>query len=244
MTRANWIWGVMSVCAMALIASPAIGQEKKDDKPKPETKKEDKPKADAKKPAEVKPADKQNAGGQSGEMDMAKMMEIMEKMAAPGPNHKLLEGQVGEWTYVNKCWMDPAAPAQESKGTMTAKSILGGRYVVAEHKGTMPCPGPDGKMVDKEFHGISTTGFDNVKQKFTNSWVDNFSTSIMLSEGAYDAGSKTFTYTSEYEMMPGMKSKIREVIKLVSDDKHLFQWYETRGNEEVMTMEITYTRKK
>jgi hypothetical protein len=66
----------------------------------------------------------------------------------------------------------------------------------------------------------------------------------MYSEGDYDPATKTFTYTSEIEMLPGMKTKIREVIKVVDKDHHDFEWYEDRGGQETKTMEIKYTRKK
>jgi hypothetical protein len=45
-------------------------------------------------------------------------------------------------------------------------------------------------------------------------------------------------------MMPGMKQKVREVIKIVDNNHHTFEWYEDRGGQEVKTMEINYTRKK
>ncbi len=41
-----------------------------------------------------------------------------------------------------------------------------------------------------------------------------------------------------------MKQKIREVIKIVDKDHHIFEWYEDRGGQEAKTMEIAYTRKK
>jgi hypothetical protein len=245
MKRLTWIWGTLSACTFALtFAAPASAQDKKDDKPKAEAKKpEAKPetKAQDKKPSE-KPA-----AGAPPVMDakaMAEMTAQMEKLAAPGENHKLLEGMVGDWTFVSKFWMDPSAPPSESTGNSTTKAILGGRFFHSEHTGKVPMPGPDGKMVDKDFHGIGVSGFDNVKQKFTHTWIDNFGTMIMMFEGTYDPGTKTFTYTSECEMMPGMSSKVREVIKVIDKDKHVFEWYETRGPTEVKTMEITYTRKK
>lgn len=43
--------------------------------------------------------------------------------------------------------------------------------------------------------------------------------------------------------MTGMKTKIREVITLTDKDHHTFEFYENRGGNEVMTMEINYTRK-
>ena len=39
-----------------------------------------------------------------------------------------------------------------------------------------------------------------------------------------------------------MKTKIREVIKIVDNDHHVFEFYEERGDKEVKTMEINYTR--
>jgi hypothetical protein len=68
-------------------------------------------------------------------------------------------------------------------------------------------------------------------------------TGIMISEGTYDAASKTFTYTGEYEMMPGMKAKVREVIKM-ADNHMTMEYYEDRGQGETKSMEINYTRKK
>jgi hypothetical protein len=66
----------------------------------------------------------------------------------------------------------------------------------------------------------------------------------MFSEGTYDPATKTFTYTGEYEAIPGMKQQIRETIKITDKDHHLFEWFENRGGQEVKTMEIDYTRSK
>jgi hypothetical protein len=64
-----------------------------------------------------------------------------------------------------------------------------------------------------------------------------------MSEGTYDEPGKTFTYTSEYEPMPGMKQKIRETVKLTDKNHMILEWYENRGGQEVKTMQIDYTRK-
>jgi Protein of unknown function (DUF1579) len=45
-------------------------------------------------------------------------------------------------------------------------------------------------------------------------------------------------------MMPGMKSKVREVVTIVDKDHHIFASYEDRGGGEMKTVEINYTRKK
>jgi hypothetical protein len=176
--------------------------------------------------------------------DETAMMATMMELAKPGENHKLLEGMVGSWTYKVKYWMspDPSTPPMESSGTTLTKSAMGGRYFISEHKGNMQMPGADGKLMDMPFNGMAVEGFDNVKKKFVSSWIDNMGTGIMQSEGVYDPAARTLTYSSEYEPMPGMKTKVREVIKIVDQDNHTMEFFEDRRGGEVKTMEITYTR--
>ena len=119
-----------------------------------------------------------------------------------------------------------------------------GRYLHGDYSGKFKMPGADGKMKEMDFKGMSLDGYDNAKQKFISAWVDNMGTGIMLSEGTYDPATKAFTFTGEYEAMPGMKSKVREVIKMADKDRHSMEYYEDRGQGEMKTMEINYTRKK
>lgn len=184
--------------------------------------------------------DEKTSDKQPSESDM---MAMMMELAKPGENHKMLEGGVGSWSYTVKWWMSPDAPAMESTGTSVARSVMGGRYVVTDHTGKMQMPGADGKMMDTEFKGMAVEGYDNSKKKFVSSWIDNMGTGIMNMEGTYDPGTKTLTYLGEYEMMPGMKTKVRETIKFTDKDHRTFEFYEDRGGKEVKTMELTYTRK-
>ena len=121
---------------------------------------------------------------------------------------------------------------------------MDGRFFLAEHSGKFQMPGMDGKPKEMNFKGMAIEGYDNVKKKFVVSWIDSMGTMILNSEGTYDDTSKTFTYTAQCEMMPGMPVRIREVIKVVDNDHHNFEWYEDRGQGEAKTMEINYTRKK
>jgi hypothetical protein len=181
------------------------------------------------------------AGGPPGEAEMAMMMEL----AKPGENHKLLAQGAGTWDYTVKFWMspDPNAPPSEATGTAVLKTVMDGRYLVGDHASKMQMPGPDGKPMDMDFKGMSIEGYDNASKKFVSSWIDNMGTGIMNSEGDYDAATKTFTYRAEVSMMPGTKTKIRQVIKIDDKDHHTFEFYEDRGGKEVRTMVIKYTRK-
>jgi hypothetical protein len=190
------------------------------------------------------PAAAAPAAGQPNEAEMMKQMMELSKL---NENHKLLASLAGNWTYNIKFWMnpDPNAKPQESKGNASTKPLMGGRYFAMDVSGKMQMPGPDGKMKEMEFKGMGIDGYDNVKKKFVSSWIDNMGTGIEFSEGTYDPATKTFTYTSEMEAVPGMKTKVREVLKIADNDHHIFEWYEDRGNgQEAKTMEISYTRKK
>jgi hypothetical protein len=189
------------------------------------------------------------SGGKQGAPDMQKMMQQMMELSKLNENHKLLSSLDGSWDYTIKFWMnpDPSAPPQESTGTATRKTIMDGRYVVMDVSGNMQMPGEDGKMKDVEFKGMGLEGYDNMKKKFVASWVDNMGTGIEFSEGTYDPATKSLTYKSEMEPMPGMKTKVREVVKIVDDSHMMLEWYETPGGKakgkERKTMEINYTKK-
>jgi hypothetical protein len=184
--------------------------------------------------------------GQPSAADMQKMMQQMMEMSKMNENHKLLSSLDGNWDYKIKFWMnpDPNAKPQESTGTAIRKSIMGGRYCTMDVSGKMQMPGEDGKMKDVTFKGMGIEGYDNVKKKFVASWIDNMGTGIEFSEGTYDPATKTFTYTMEMEPMPGMKTQVREVIKVADNNHMMLEWYENQGGQEKKTMEINYTKKK
>jgi hypothetical protein len=180
-------------------------------------------------------------GGSPNEAEMMKQMIELSKL---NENHKLFTSLNGTWNYTVKMWMngDPSTKPDESKGTAVRKSVMDGRFVSMDVTGKMKMPGPDGKMKDFTFRGMGIEGYDNVKKKFVGTWMDNMGTGIMMSEGDYDPATKTFTYTGEYEAIPGMKQQIREVVKVTDKDHMTFEWYENRGGKEAKTMEINYTR--
>ena len=202
--------------------------------------------APATSPATASAASAAQPATATGQSDPQEMMKQMMEMSKLNENHKLLADLNGTWNSTVKFWMNPDSnePPQQSKGIAVRKSIMGGRYVMMDVTGKMQMPGADGKMKDVQFKGIGIEGYDNVKKKFVGSWVDNVGTGISLSEGTYDPGTKTFTFTSEVEPAPGMKTPVREVLKITDKDHMMLEWYENRGGQEKKTMEINYTRGK
>jgi hypothetical protein len=177
-------------------------------------------------------------------MPSADEMKQMMELAKTNENHKLLASMAGTWKYTVKMYIDPNSKPTESTGTAVRTAVMDGRYLSGDYSGKFKMPGADGKMMDMNFKGMSMDGYDNVKKKFVSGWVDNMGTGIMILEGTYDAATKTFTYTGEYEGMPGMKSKVRQLIKSTDKDNMTMEYYEDRGQGETKSMEIVYKRGK
>jgi hypothetical protein len=198
----------------------------------------------AQSPAESPAAATGSAAAPSGQSNPQEIMKQMVELGKMNENHKLLSSLDGNWNYTIKFWMspDPNAKPQESKGTATRKSIMGGRYVTMDVTGKMQMPDENGKMKDVQFKGMAVEGYDNVKKKLVASWVDNMGTGIAFSEGTYDPASKTFTYNLEMEPAPGMKSQVRELLKVPDNNHMTLEWYENQGGGEKKTMEINYKR--
>lgn len=175
---------------------------------------------------------KKGAGGPSQE-EMQKMMAEMEKLAAPGPEHKALAESVGTWTTTSKMWMEPGKPPMESTGSEEVKSVLGGRFFTMHFTGN---------MMGKPFEGMGMEGYDNTKKKYVMTWADSMGTMIIYAEGTGDAKQRTFT--GEETMPNGQKRPFKWVVKADSKDKHTMEmWAPGPDGKEAKEMEIVYTRK-
>lgn len=172
----------------------------------------------------------------TAEAKKADAAQIMAEAIAPGAKHKALEPFIGEWTAEIKAWMAPDQPPTESKGTAKATWILDGRYVQEEFTGD---------FMGQPFRGISLTGYDNIREKYRSVWMDNMSTTMVTSEGDFDAAGKVLTFNGDYACaMTGDKHrKARLVSRIISKDKHVFEMHDPALGVNSKMMEITYTRK-
>jgi hypothetical protein len=175
--------------------------------------------------------------GEAPEMspEMAAMMEAWQKAATPGPHHEFIASFAGEWVFTTKYWMDPTAPPQESKGSMTSKVIFDGRYVIDK---------VESEMMGQPFKGMGITGYDNVLGKYVSVWVDSTGTGIMTSEGTYDPETKTMTMIGTYsDPLTGGPKQARMVTHMETD-RHVMEFFEAGPDgAEIRTMEMVYTRK-
>jgi hypothetical protein len=174
--------------------------------------------------------------------DMAAMMKAMSKWVDPNDNHKKLAPLVGSWDVTVRMWMagpgqPPSAQPSESKATAEKKFVLGDRFVQEDFKGD---------FMGRAFVGQGMTGYDNAKQKYVNTWYDNMSTGVVVSEGTMDPTAKELTMASSgFDPMVQKQKNYRVVMHIESDKKHSMEWFEKgEGGKEFKSMECIFTRKQ
>lgn len=163
-------------------------------------------------------------------------MEAWQKAATPGEQHRQLVSQFeGTWDTKMTMWMDPSAPPSVETGKSVNTAVLGGRQVRMDYTG---------QFMGQPFEGVGYSGYDNVTGKYFSTWTDNMSTGLFVSEGEYDPATKTYTYRAEMPdpVQGGAKVPIREVVRVVDADHHVFEMYETREGKERKSMQIEYAR--
>ncbi len=165
-------------------------------------------------------------------------MAAMMAYGTPGPAHKVLESKIGKWTAKGKFYMPGSPEPMTNEFQSEAKWIMNGLFVQET---------VTGEWMGQPFEGTSITGYDNIKKKYVQTWMDNGSSGIMYAEGTYDAAAKTFTFTGEGPEMATMAKyvKTRGVDKMIDADHGMAQGYEIGADgKERLSMEIGYTRAK
>jgi len=187
--------------------------------------------------SESRPQPQSQEGAATGElppgMDAAMMAEMM-RLATPGPEHAELIKGAGEWELTYRMRMAPDAPWTESKGTMSARPLLDGRYLLEEHTS---------EVMGMPMKGLNIVGFDNSTGEFTSMWADNFSTWWLTSRGKHNADGD-IDFRGTMKDVAGERP-FRMLVHNVSDDEsvvHMFDTIPPQG--EVETMQITCRRKK
>jgi hypothetical protein len=167
---------------------------------------------------------------------MEEMMKKAEEASTPGEAHKRLDPLVGNWSVEVKMWMGPDAPPTVTKGTAKTTWALKNRFVQEEFSSD---------FMGKPFRGISFTGYDNIREKYNSVWIDDMSTTMVTAEGVADPSGKVLTFGGTYACaMTGEKNKeTKQIYRILSQDKHIFEMHDPSLGEHSKVMEITYTRK-
>ena len=164
-----------------------------------------------------------------------KMMELLEKYAAPGENHKHLDYFVGDWESLVKMYGEPGTEPLTHKQEITVKWILGGRYLRALLKGN---------LLGKPYEVFVFTGYDNYNEKVFAIQLSTMDTGYFISTGTLSKDGKVRTETGTMDDVTGKKINIKAVTTLLDKDKYRYDFYTLDANgKETRSMEIIYTRK-
>lgn len=168
--------------------------------------------------------------------DAATMVKNQQEYLTPGPEHKLMASWNGTWAGEVSLWERPDAPPVKSLSTITNKMVLGGRYQQSLFKGSYH------KI---SFEGMGTLAFDNARKTFVSTWIDNFGTGIIVSEGPWDPASKSITFRGRMtDPSTGRQVDVKEVFKPIDDHYQVMEMYTIAPDgREFKSMEIKYTKK-
>jgi hypothetical protein len=162
-------------------------------------------------------------------------MQVWMEYMTPGPLHEWMAKSEGDWTYEGKFWMDPAGEPTISSGTMTSEMLLGGRYLQQKHYGS---------MMGMPFEGINIVAYDNAKNLFISTWIDNMGTGIMIAEGPYNESDKSIKLEGTYfDPMTKSNKIFREILRTIDDNNQMLEMYMVEGDEEFKNMELLFTKK-
>ena len=168
--------------------------------------------------------------------EMQAMMAAWQKASTPGAQQaQLVEHFAGNWTARQSMWMDPAGEPSVAVGKASTQALYGNRTVRMDFRS---------EAMGQPLEGTGYTGYDNTLGRYYSAWVDSMGTGMMLAYGDYDAATRTYTFRAEMPdpMRPGAHTPIRNVIRIVDADHHVFEMHETHDGKEARTMQIEYTR--
>jgi hypothetical protein len=187
--------------------------------------------------AEVKGAEKtQPVASAAAAPSQEEMMKKMEEMGRVTDQHKSLDYLVGDWKVTAKMWPAPGAKPEESTGKAHFEPMFEGRFIRETF---------EGQMMGKAFQGVGYLGYDNMKKKYTTTWMDSMSTGVFEFEGDSSDKGKTITSTSEEFTCPmtGAPKKIRAVMKKVSKNEVRYEHYDKDvSGKEFKMMELVYKK--
>jgi hypothetical protein len=164
------------------------------------------------------------------------MKEYIEKYATPGEHQKHLEMLAGQWTTKQRFWPAPGAPVMEAKGTANHRMVLGGRFLATTYRGS---------FMGMPFQGMGTAGYDRYRNKYVETWIDNFGTMTLISEGTCDGTGKVRTIEGKFDdAMTGKPSYMRSVYRFQDKDHYTLEMFgPAPDGQEYQWMVIEHTRR-
>lgn len=181
--------------------------------------------------------EKTSAPGQPTPEEMAAMQAEWMRVASPGKHHKHLDYFVGNWKTKTSIWMaGPGSQPMVSEGSSEVKWVLGGRYTMDTHKGT---------MMGQPYEGIGFTGYDNYRNLYVGSWYSNMGTNVLTMAGSRHPETGIFTLYGEMDE-PSLKvvgRTVKYVTRIVDKNHYVFSIIDLHASDDYKVIEIEYTRR-
>jgi hypothetical protein len=161
----------------------------------------------------------------------AEEMAVWQEYMTPGEEHQKMAAEAGNWRQELTFWMAPRAEAQQATSTSTMEPILGGRYFVEEITGT---------MMGMPFEGRGTFGYDNAKDQYFMTWIDNMGTGVMVGWGEPEGENKVAYEGTFVDPATGEDKPFRTVVTDVDANHSIMEMYVPApdGSGEFKNMEI------
>lgn len=166
-------------------------------------------------------------------MEEAKKSKFEESLESG--THRDLSKLIGNWTGSAKTWFEPGKLADESPVSGSITSLLGGRFVLHQYKGS---------MMGKPLEGMAIIGYSFDKPGYQVAWVDSFhmSTGILFSEA--QSGANGISVLGSYG---GPELPVpwgwRTEIELVNDNELVMTAYNiTPDGDASKATEVVYKR--
>jgi hypothetical protein len=157
--------------------------------------------------------------------------------STPGKMHEQLAKAAGDWQGKQTMWMYDGAEPLQNPITSRVTPIMDGRYLKIEFSG-QSAMGP--------FSGLGITGYDNVTRKVVSTWIDNWSTGIMVGSGEVSDDGKTITTNMSHNCPINKKPAIiRQIETLTGPNTKTLEMFSTdpKSGREFKMLSIELTRK-
>jgi hypothetical protein len=142
-----------------------------------------------------------------------------------------LKAEAGVFDATLRLVTDPAAPPMVMTGTLTAKLVCAGKWLIQDY-------------ASDTFHGHGILGWDPVRKKFVSARVDDESPTLKIGEGVGSEDGRTRTMTIESTDAKGQLIRMREVNVLDGPDAQTFTLYRQGADgTETEALSIQYKRR-
>jgi hypothetical protein len=124
-----------------------------------------------------------------------------------------------------------------STGVEEDTLACGGRCLVTTFKGEL--------MPGTAFEGRGVTTWDGTKKKYVGAWTDSMALGMGVSEGTYDASTKTLTSSMVGPDMTGAVVTSKSIVQYTdADHKVMTMFVPGPDGKEMQAVKISYTRRK